>query len=127
MLEKKEALAFSFTPFHLVTHKQPAQTGSQSVLLKETGLPEGPGRPPGNVRGNTRNLLAHPVSAQCGHSESHRGPCKLRVCLVLSPMDPFGSNQRHGHLLSRGCREMRVWHLAASTLPLKISKMSIVP
>lgn len=34
----KEELAFSFAPFYLATHKQPAQIGSQFVLLKETGL-----------------------------------------------------------------------------------------
>lgn len=37
MISTEEELAFSFTPFYLV-HKQPAQTSSQFVLLKETGF-----------------------------------------------------------------------------------------
>lgn len=45
----------------------------------------------------------------------------------LIPKNLCGNNQRPRHLVKVGYRGIRVWHLAASALPLKVSKMSIVP
>lgn len=84
----KEELAFSFAPFYLATHKQPAQIGSL-FYWKKQGSPEKPVRPPGNVLGNTRNILFS-SSVQTGqlHPESQKfmqviclpGPWSPRIC-----------------------------------------------
>lgn len=84
MTETKEELAFSSTPFPLVTHKQPVQTGSLSVLLKETRVSwECQGqhqKPPGSPS-------AHTVRPQ---PESQR----LLQAMCVSAPDPQGSVQQ---------------------------------
>lgn len=84
VIELKEEPAFSFTPFPSVPHKQPAQTGGEAVLLKETGLSW-------ECQGQYQKLPGSP----CAHGvrpqlESQR---PLQAMCVSAP-DPQGSVQQ---------------------------------
>lgn len=70
------------------------------------------------------------VFTQCPNRaavSSHKGSCKL--CVSLVPDLPGSVEQQSVIQASgkEGWRGICIWHLAASALPLKISKMSGVP
>lgn len=124
MISTEEELAFSFTPFYLTVHKQSAQTSSQFVLLKETELSEKPVRP---LLGMSRAIPETSWFTQCPAraatsrvTEVHTHPVSA---WSLIPESVRQQSVTHRHLV----RRIRVWHLAASALPPKTSKMSIVP
>lgn len=77
--------------------------------------------------GNTRNMPIS-FSVQTGqlHPESQKF---MQVMCLPGPWSPRMGSQQPVTQASgnEGYRGIRVWHLAASALPLKISKMSIVP
>lgn len=91
---------------------------------KKLGSPERPVRSLGNVMGNSRNL---PVTLSPGTADTSRVTKVMLVSVWSLDWEICAERSREPASGREGCRRECVWHWATSALPLKISKMSIVP